>query len=230
MSVADNLARVRDRVAAACQRSGRDPATVRLIAVSKLQPVDQIRSAHAAGQIDFGENYGQELRDKAGELAATAPAIAWHHIGPVQSNKVRYIARWASWVHTVDRPEIAAELQARASREQRALRCLAEINIAAEPQKAGIAPEQAAERIAAIAATGLPVCGLMCMPPFDLPLDQTVRHFVQLRTLAEQLVAARLLPADRELSMGMSADFEAAIGEGATMVRVGTAIFGERGG
>jgi len=228
MTVADNLARVRDRIAETCQRTGRDAQTVRLIAVSKLQPGAKVRAAYDAGQLDFGENYGQELRDKASELALAAPDIRWHHIGPIQSNKVRYIARWASWVHTIDRPDIAAELRARADKEQRSLRGLVEINIANEPQKAGIPPEAAASSIAAIAAAGMPVSGLMCMPPFDLPLADTVRHFARLRLLAEQLAEARLLARPYELSMGMSADFEAAIGEGATMVRVGTAIFGER--
>ncbi|MBN2361441.1 MAG: YggS family pyridoxal phosphate-dependent enzyme [Deltaproteobacteria bacterium] len=230
MSVAEDLARVRDRIAEACRRAGRDPETLRLIAVSKLQPVAKIRAACDAGQLDFGENYGQELRDKATELAQAVPRIQWHHIGPVQSNKVRYIARWASWVHTVDRPQIATELLARAAKEGRGLHALIEINIADEPQKAGLVPAAAESGVAAIAATGMPVRGLMCMPPFDLPLADTVRHFARLRDLAERLAGAGLLSRPYELSMGMSADFEAAIGEGATMVRVGTAIFGEREG
>jgi len=230
MSVADNLTRINDRIAEACRSCGRGVDAVQLVAVSKRQPQEKIEAAYAAGHRLFGENYGQELRDKAAALAATLPELRWHFIGPVQSNKVRYIAAAADLVHTVERADIAAKLRARAEREGQQLRAMVEINVAAEPQKAGVLVEEAEQRIPEIAATGLPLAGLMCMPPFGLPLAETVGYFATLRQLAERLVAQGLLPQPCELSMGMSDDFEAAIAEGATIVRVGTAIFGPRGG
>lgn len=230
MTVADQLQRILERMARACQRAGRDPGAVQLVAVSKKQPPDKIRAAYAAGQRVFGENYGQELRDKAAALAAELPELRWHFVGPVQSNKVRYVAAAADLVHTVERPEIAAKLLERAERDGRRIQGLVEINIACEPQKAGVLPAQVAERVAEIKATGLPLLGLMCMPPFDLPMAETVGYFRELRRLGEELAGQGLLPERHELSMGMSDDFEQAIAEGATIVRVGTAIFGARGG
>ncbi|MFH1811641.1 MAG: YggS family pyridoxal phosphate-dependent enzyme [Pseudomonadota bacterium] len=227
MSVAENLAAIRERIASACERAGRPVDAVRLVAVAKKQSIDKVREVLKAGQRDIGENYGQELRDKAAALVERPPE--WHFIGPIQSNKVRYVAAHADWVHTIDRLSIARELKDRCDRADRTPRVLVEVNIAREPQKSGVDPEAAAELVHALRTLGLPPRGLMCMPPFDLPLSKTTAYFAALRELGQSLAGEGALDSSHELSMGMSEDFEQAILEGATMVRVGTAIFGTRG-
>ncbi|RKH66074.1 YggS family pyridoxal phosphate-dependent enzyme [Corallococcus llansteffanensis] len=219
-SVADNLARVRERVAKACASAGRPEASVTLVAVSKLKPAALIREAYAAGQRDFGENYAQELRDKAVELA-DLDGLRWHAIGALQTNKVKYVARVAHAFHALDRPEIAAELSKR--REGASpLPCYVEVNLGAEDTKHGLAPEALGDFLVQVRALpNLQPVGLMALPP---PTDDVARMregFALLRELAR----AHALTA---LSMGTTHDFEQAIQEGATVVRVGTAIFGER--
>jgi pyridoxal phosphate enzyme (YggS family) len=210
--VSEGLARVRERIAAACARAGRPEASVTLIAVSKTKPLELIREAVAAGQRSFGENYAQEFREKVGD----EPGLDWHFIGALQTNKVKYVAGKAALVHTCDRLSLAQELSKRAGKEQRVL---LEINIGREPQKAGVLPEDALELLEQVRALSKLKCdGLMCIPPAEG--DPRV-HFRALRELGGRLGL-------RELSMGMSADYEAAIEEGATVVRVGTAIFGSR--
>ena len=210
--VIEGLARVRERIAAACARAGREPGSVTLIAVSKTKPLELVREAMGAGQRSFGENYAQEFRDKFAE----EPGLDWHFIGALQTNKVKYVAGKAALVHTCDRLSLAQELSKRAPAEQRVL---LEINIGREPQKAGVLPEEAAGLLEQMKALPKLRCdGLMCIPPAEG--DPRV-HFRALRELASSLSL-------RELSMGMSADYEAAIEEGATLVRVGTAIFGAR--
>lgn len=212
MGVKEGLAEVRARVAAACARAGRDPASVTLVAVSKTKPVELLREAIAAGQRSFGENYAQEFRDKHIEL----PDLDWHFIGALQTNKVKYVAGKASLVHTCDRLSLAQELSKRAPSEQRVL---LEINIGREPQKAGVLPDDAPVLLDQVRALPKLRCdGLMCIPPSE---GDPRKHFAALRELGTKLGL-------RELSMGMSADYEAAIEEGATIVRVGTAIFGAR--
>ena len=212
MGVKEGLAEVRERISAACARAGRDPASVTLVAVSKTKPVELLREAVAAGQRSFGENYAQEFRDKHEEL----PDLDWHFIGSLQTNKVKYVAGKASLVHTCDRLSLAQELSKRAPSEQRVL---LEINIGREPQKAGVLPEDAAKLLDQVRALPKLRCdGLMCIPPAE---GDPRRHFAALRELGTKLGL-------RELSMGMSADYESAIEEGATIVRVGTAIFGSR--
>lgn len=203
---------VRERMAAACARAGRSAEAVKLIAVSKTQPLDKLRAALAAGQRAFGENYAQELRAKAEAL----PGVEWHFLGALQTNKVRLVVGRAGLIHTCDRLALAGEISKRASAEQRVL---LEVNIGREPQKAGALPEDAPVLLEQVLALPRIRCeGLMCIPP----AGQDPRpHFRALRELAERLQ----LP---QLSMGMSADYEIAIEEGATLVRVGTAIFGER--
>ena len=219
-SFADRLAAVHARIAAATARAGRAPGSVRLLAVSKRHPPEAIRAAHAAGQRDFGENYAQELRDKA-KLLADLPDLRWHLIGPLQANKAKYVAAAASWFHALDDAGAAAELHRRLG--DRALDCLVNVNVAGEDTKHGVAPEALAGLLAA--ARGWPrlrIVGLMTLPPWGDP-EAARPHFRALRTLADRHGLA-------ERSMGTTDDFEVAIEEGATWVRVGTSIFGPRPG
>jgi pyridoxal phosphate enzyme (YggS family) len=194
------------------------PTRVTLVAVSKTQPASAIREAYAAGQRHFGENYAQEWREKADALA-DLDGLVWHFVGSLQTNKVRTLAGRVAFVHTVDREELAREISKRWQKAGAVARVLVEVNVGGEATKSGCAPAEA-ERLVA-AARGLPaleVAGLMCIPP---PTDDPRPHFRALRALRDRLGLA-------ELSMGMTADFPIAIEEGATIVRVGTAIFGER--
>jgi PLP dependent protein len=215
VGIAENLAGVRQRMQAACVRAGRDPATVELVAVSKGQPIEAVLTAYAAGQTAFGENYAQELHDKADAL----PEAAWHFVGALQSNKVKIVVGHAALVHTLDRVSLGRELSKRAFLKSITQRVLLQVNVGREPQKGGALPEQVEQLYAAVRELEALRCeGLMCIPP----ADQDPRpHFRALRELRDRLGL-------RELSMGMSADFEIAIEEGATIVRIGTAIFGER--
>jgi len=215
VDVAERLARVRERIAAACARAGRDPATVRLVAVSKTKPLEMLRAAQAAGQRIFAENYAQELREKADAL----PGVEWHFVGALQTNKAKLVVGRAALIHTCDRLALAQELSKRAKAAGLLQRVLIEVNVGREPQKAGVLPENVAALLAEIGKLpALSCAGLMCIPPAQ---DDPRPHFRSLRNLGQALD----LP---ELSMGMTADFETAIEEGATLVRIGTAIFGER--
>ncbi len=218
-NVRERLEQVQARIAAACQRSGRDPKEVKLLAVSKLQPSELIREAFEAGQRDFGENYAQELRDKVSELAQL-DGLRWHAIGPLQTNKAKYVATSAWAFHALDRMEIARELSKR--RKGPPLRCFLEVNVGGEASKSGIRPEEAATLLEGVRTLpNLEVVGLMSLPPPVENPESARPFFRELRGLAQRLG----LP---ELSMGTTADFEVAIEEGAHWVRVGTAIFGER--
>jgi PLP dependent protein len=215
VDVASGLARVRERMAAACARAGRDPASVRLIAVGKTKPVELLREAQAVGQRIFGENYAQELREKADAL----PGAEWHFIGALQTNKAKLVVGRVALVHTCDRLALAQELSKRAKSAGLVQRVLLEVNVGREAQKAGVLPEDAAALLDQVRALEALSCeGLMCIPPAQ---GDPRPHFRSLRQLAQRLGL-------RELSMGMTADYEAAIEEGATLIRVGTAIFGER--
>ncbi|MFL5367072.1 MAG: YggS family pyridoxal phosphate-dependent enzyme [Myxococcales bacterium] len=217
MGIADNLRGVRERIDRACERAKRDPASVRLVAVSKVQPIEAIREALEAGQRDFGENYAQELREKADGIGA---AVNWHFLGALQTNKVKMIVGRVALLHTCDRPSLAQELNKRAASLGIVQRVLVEVNLAREPQKGGIAPADLPAFVATLRNLPSLRCeGLMCIPPAE---EEARLHFRRLRELRDEL---GVLP---ELSMGMSADYETAIEEGATIVRVGTAIFGER--
>jgi hypothetical protein len=225
--IAQRLAEVRTAIAAAAVRAGRDPSEVLLVAVSKTQPAAAIAAAHAAGQRDFGENYVQELLAKATELAPL-DGLRWHAIGALQRNKARDVARVAAVVHTIDRVELATELVRRAEAAGRTVDALIEVGIAGEEQKAGCRPEQAraiAHELARSSAVR-PV-GLMTVPPIADDPEETRPWFAALRTLRDELRDTGF-PSLRELSMGMSSDYAVAIEEGATIVRVGTAIFGAR--
>ncbi|MFY2563747.1 YggS family pyridoxal phosphate-dependent enzyme [Corallococcus terminator] len=218
--LAERLEAVRARVASACARAGRPVESVTLVAVSKLKPAGMIREAYAAGQRDFGENYAQELRDKAVELA-DLEGLRWHAIGPLQTNKVKYVAKVASAFHALERLEVARELSKR--REGAApLPCFVEVNVGGEDTKSGLEPSALPDFLAQVRELpGLRLVGLMSLPP---PTDDAARargYFQALRELAR----SHALP---ELSMGTTHDFELAIEAGATLVRVGTALFGER--
>ncbi|MDD9945575.1 MAG: YggS family pyridoxal phosphate-dependent enzyme [Myxococcales bacterium] len=219
--VARNLERVQERIAAACECAGRAPGEVRLIAVSKRHAPAAIEAAYEAGQREFGENYVQELSDKASRLVHLA-GLRWRLIGHLQRNKTRRVAEIAYAVDTVDSARLAQALERQAAGGGRRLRVLLQVNIGREPQKAGVAPEGVAALVATV--RGLPhleLQGLLAVPPVSRDPETSRPHFAALRALARRHSLS-------ELSMGMSADLEVAVEEGATMVRVGSAIFGPR--
>jgi len=225
-TIAANLQAVKRRIAAACAAAGRAPETVLLLAVSKTWPTNAVRDAAAAGQTAFGESYVQEAVAKVGALAGTD--LEWHFIGPLQSNKTRTVAECFDWVHSIDRLKIAERLSAQRPAGHPPLQVCLEINVSGEVSKSGCAPEQALDMARAVAALpGLRLRGLMAIPA---PTDDVMRQrmqFARLRELQDSINAESGFAMDT-LSMGMSHDLEAAIMEGATIVRVGTAIFGER--
>jgi PLP dependent protein len=217
--IAAALAAVRARVAAAAMAAARDPRAITLVAVSKTHGIDAVRAAIAAGQRVFGENRVQEAKTKFPALRAEAPGLEVHLIGPLQTNKVKDAVALFDVIQTVDRPKLARELAREMVRQDRRPLCWVEVNTGDEPQKAGIAPDEVDAFLAACRADyGLPVTGLMCIPPADADPGP---HFRLLADLARR----HRLPA---VSMGMSGDYEGAIAAGATHVRVGTAIFGSR--
>ena len=221
-TIEKNIAKVAARIREAAQAAGRDPATVGLLAVSKTQPAAAIREAFAAGLREFGENYLQEALDKQAELADLP--LTWHFIGPIQSNKTKPIAEHFDWVHSVDRLKIAQRLSDQRPPQLPPLNVCLQVNVSGEASKSGCTPAELPQLAQAVAALpGLRLRGLMCIPaPSDDPVEQHAA-FARLRTLCEQL------PAQLDtLSMGMSQDLEAAIAEGATWVRIGTALFGAR--
>ncbi|MFH7325611.1 YggS family pyridoxal phosphate-dependent enzyme, partial [Desulfurivibrio sp. C05AmB] len=220
------------------------PATVSLVAVSKTVPVERVAEAVAAGQRLFGENYLQEAEEKISRLeqllaqagpgaaqAAASPAPAWHFIGHLQSNKSKAAAGRFAMVETVDRLKLAKSLARHAAAAGRVLPVLVQVNVGGEEQKSGVAPAAVADLLRALAELpALRVMGFMTMPPFAVDPEQSRPHFARLRQLAEECARQGLLGRHGPplLSMGMSADFEVAIEEGANLVRVGTAIFGPR--
>ena len=224
-TISANLQAVRARIDAAARAAGRNPDDITLLAVSKTWPADCVHAAAAAGQRAFGENYVQEGVAKATELSALG--LDWHFIGPLQSNKTRPVAEAFDWVHSIDRLKIAERLAEQRPAARGPLNVCLQVNVSGEETKSGCRPEEAMTLARAIAELpNLRLRGLMCIPePTDDPAAQR-RPFATLRTLYEQLRAEGLIL--DTLSMGMSHDIEAAIAEGATMVRVGTAIFGER--
>jgi pyridoxal phosphate enzyme (YggS family) len=226
--VASNLAEIRQRIADAASRAHRDPAGITLLAVSKTFDADHVRAAAAAGQRHFGENRVQEGLDKAAALADLP--LEWHLIGHLQSNKARKAAASFGWIHSVDRLELLHRIADAAAAAGTRPKILLQVNLADETQKSGAA--EAAVTDLARAAAGSPaveLCGLMIIPPIPDEAEQSRPWFRRLRELRDRLVESGLPPASMaELSMGMSQDFEVAIEEGATIVRVGTAVFGRR--
>lgn len=231
----DRIATVQGRVSDAARRAGRDPAEVMIVAVTKGATIDQVRLAAAAGLRDFGENRVQEWLNKE---SAIGPGQRWHLIGHLQTNKVRYLSRGIAVVHSLDRPGILAPVDARwrawsaaaAQRGEPSPYALLQVNVTGESSKGGFAPTEVVEIIAGLAAragTGVPVRGLMTIAPYVEDAEQVRWVFAALRQLRDDVQASTgaLLP---QLSMGMSGDYTVAVQEGATMVRVGTAIFGPR--
>ena len=224
VSPAERLMSVQGEIAGHCARYGRNPADVNLLAVSKTKPIEAIDAVAAAGQRHFGENYLQEAVAKV----EARPGLTWHFIGAIQSNKSRLIARHFDWVHTVASRKVADRLSAARSKDQPALNVCVQVNISNDPAKAGVAADEAAMLLAHIAdLPHLQLRGLMALPAQSDSLDDQRVPFAALRTLGEA-ARARGLIQRVELSMGMSGDLEAAIAEGATWVRIGTAIFGAR--
>ena len=220
-----NLASFRERIAAAERAAGRQPQSVTLVGVTKTRPAEVIVEARAAGLTDFAENYVQEAAPK---LAAVPRAgTQWHFIGQLQANKTRPVAEGFDWVHTVDRLRLAERLSAQRAFHGNPLQVLIQVKLAEEPAKSGVTPAELPELAAAVATLPhLRLRGLMCVPPESEDASVQRGYFAQLRRLRDDL-NARGLGLDA-LSMGMSADFEAAILEGATHIRIGTALFGTR--
>jgi len=223
--IAENLSAVRERIDKAARAAGRDPAQVRLVAVSKMHTSEAVRDAYAAGQRDFGENYVQELVSKA-EALSDLSTIRWHFVGHLQTNKARQLAPVVQAVHGIDSARVALELGKRSEALGRRIDALVQVNLAGEGQKSGCEVGEAGKVVEAVeGAKGLRLVGLMVLPPWDLEAEAARRYFVGLRELRDRLGGRERLP---DLSMGMSQEFEVAIQEGATLVRVGTAIFGDR--
>ncbi|UUX47954.1 YggS family pyridoxal phosphate-dependent enzyme [Nisaea acidiphila] len=219
VDIAANLQTVRDQIAAAAKTAGRAPDEVTLVAVGKVQPVERVEAALAAGQRIFGENRVQEAQGKWPALKERFPDVTLHLIGPLQTNKAADAIALFDVIETVDRPKLARVLAAEMTKQGRALECFIQVNTGEEEQKAGVLPAEADAFIATCRDEhGLNVTGLMCIPPAD---EEPALHFALLREIARQHGLEKL-------SMGMSGDYETAIEFGATHVRVGTAIFGQR--
>lgn len=225
----ERLESVLDRIRQAALACGRDPRSVRLVAVSKTVSAEQVRQAVAAGVDTLGENYIQEARGKIDALAAMP--VAWHFIGHLQTNKAKYAVRLFELIHTVDSLKLAAELDRQAAKAGKIQRILVQVNVSGEASKSGASEAEAGRLVAEIAKLPhLSLEGLMTMPPFFDQPERARPYFRDLRRLRDEIQRRALPGVDlRELSMGMTGDFEVAIAEGATLVRIGTAIFGERG-
>ena len=228
MTIADRLAEVRGRIAAAARSAGRDPSSIRLVAVSKTFPIDAIRDAYAAGQREFGENRVQEALEK---IAASGDLeIRWHLLGHLQTNKAKKAAPAFSTIHSVDSVELLQKIDAAAADTGRAPELLIQVDLAGEATKFGVQPADVPRLFdAAVGCHAVRVAGLMTLPPIPESPEDARPWFRRLRELRDEWSAAgvpRSMLA--ELSMGMSGDFEVAIEEGSTMVRIGTAIFGSR--
>lgn len=224
LTIAQRWALVQQRVRAAAERAGRDPSEVVVIAVSKTFPADVVADAISAGAQDVGENRAQELRDK---MAVLGDRARWHFVGPLQTNKARTVAGRVALIHSVDRFGLAEAIARRARTIGATQDVLVEVNIAAEATKAGVEPRRAPALAHEIdALEGVRVRGLMAIPPADPDPEHTRSYFKELASLRDEVVQS--VPAASGLSMGMTRDFEVAIEEGATWVRVGEAIFGPR--
>jgi PLP dependent protein len=225
--IESNLQAVREAISAACLTYARIPGDVTLIAVSKTFGADAVQAAFAAGQRHFGENYVQECADKAQALREACPGLVWHFIGPLQSNKTRLVAQHCDWVHSIDRLKIAERLAAQREATQTRLQVCIQVNVSGEASKSGVAPAEVAALAHELSKLeGLQLRGLMAIPEPAIEFEMQRKPFAQLAALLRELNTQG--HALDTLSMGMSADMNAAIAEGATMVRVGTAIFGAR--
>jgi hypothetical protein len=227
MSVSENFKVVMDRIASAAKRAGRDPSSVRLVVVTKTVDRDRIAEVVAAGAAILGENRVQEAKEKIEALGRIA---SWHLIGHLQTNKAKYAVKLFDLIHSVDNLELAAEIDRQAAKIGKAQDILIEVNIAGEASKAGMAVKGAPALVREAARLkNISIQGLMTMPPYSENPEESRPYFTVLRELAETIAKGNMPNVSmQELSMGMSGDFEVAVEEGATLVRVGTAIFGDR--
>jgi len=227
MSIRDNLADIQSRIQQACQRAGRDPKEVRLVAVSKTKPAAMIEEAATAGQHLFGESYAQEFSAKFDHLETP---VEWHFIGGLQTNKVKYLRGKVELIHSVDRLSLAEEIERQWAKIDQVVNVLIQLNLGAEDSKSGADEAELEELLRQVAALPhLRIRGLMALPPYLADPEEVRPFFRRLRQLAETMNSRHIPGVElNELSMGMSHDFEVAIEEGATLVRVGSAIFGAR--
>ncbi len=226
--IADNLAIVKERMTQAARKSGRDPNAVRLVAVTKTVPIERIAEAGEVDGFVFGENKIQEAQDKIAALGTES--YHWHFIGHLQRNKVKYIPGLFELIHSVDNSELAEDIHRHSLKHDLVTPVLIQVNVSGEASKSGVAPSDLEELLEMLVSlSGISVRGLMTIPPFDPDPEKSRRHFAALRKLRDRMQSVNIenITMD-ELSMGMSNDFEVAIEEGATWVRVGTAIFGAR--
>ncbi|MCE5335867.1 MAG: YggS family pyridoxal phosphate-dependent enzyme [Desulfobacteraceae bacterium] len=226
--VSVNLSRIREKIVQACSRAGRDPAEVKLVGVTKTVPVERIREGIEAGITILGENYIQEARIK--REAIPAPSVTWHCIGRLQTNKVNAALQCCDWIETLDRESLAKELDRKAQLSGRRIPALIQVNIGSEPSKSGVSPDKLSAFFRFVRELeGLDVRGLMALPPFFDAPELARPYFRRMRELLQALREDSPSPENlTELSMGMSGDFEVAVEEGATLVRIGTALFGSR--
>lgn len=225
--IKDNLEAVRKNIADACERAGREPSEVTLLAVSKTKPIDMIREAMSAGQRSFGENYVQEIEEKYSVLGDT---VDWHMIGHLQRNKVKYIIGKVGLIHSVDSIRLAEQIQKEAIKNKLTADVLLEVNVANEESKWGFTLDETIEAVKTVSAMeNVHVCGLMTSAPITEDPESNRVYFRQLRELFDHIAAMHIPHVDmRVLSMGMTGDYVVAVEEGSTLVRVGTGIFGAR--
>jgi pyridoxal phosphate enzyme (YggS family) len=225
--IRSNIESISQRISAAAASAGRDPSKVLLLAVSKTMPAQPIRAAFESGQVHFGENRVQEAREKIPELP---DGIVWHMIGHLQTNKVKYCPELFDWIHSIDSVPLAAEVAKRYREKGKVCKALVQVSVSGEEAKFGCDPEETKKIFAALLEEeGVNPAGLMTMPPFDLDPEAARPYFRALRELRDTLISDGFPTENlQELSMGMTGDFEVAVQEGATIVRIGTAIFGAR--
>lgn len=227
MSIKENLNNIKERIGKSLEANSRDKNSAKLIAVSKTKPVEALMEAIEAGQKDFGENYIQEAMDKIDIIGREN--LIWHFIGGLQSNKAKFAVKYFDLIHSVDSIKLAKEINKRAKAIDKVQDILIQINTGREQQKSGIMPEEAAELFKEIVdLENINIKGLMSIPPFGMDAGEAKKHFSLLRKTLEELNSRYENLSLKELSMGMTGDFETAVSEGSTMVRVGTAIFGAR--
>lgn len=225
--IKENIATVQKNIALACERAGRDVSEVTLIAVSKTKPIEMLLEAYEAGMREFGENKPQEMRDKSN---AILEPIRWHMIGSLQKNKIKYVAGTACLIHSVDSIELAEAIDKEAKKREIVCDILLEVNIAAEESKHGFSPEELPDSVYQIAKLkNIHLCGLMTVAPYTENAEENRCYFRKMKELLIDIKNKNIDNISMDvLSMGMSSDYEVAVEEGATMVRVGTGIFGER--
>jgi pyridoxal phosphate enzyme (YggS family) len=226
--ISDNLDRIRERIGRACARAGRNPGEVTLVAIAKTFPSERIQDVIRAGVRDVGENYVQELLQK--RAALSHEEVRWHFVGHLQSNKVKQIAGWVALIHAVDSADLVREIDRRAATAGRTIECLVEVNTTGERSKFGVPPDRTAALVTELSGcTNVSIDGLMTIGPFLPDPEGSRPMFRRLRELREEIAGLGIPNAPmRHLSMGMTGDFEVAIEEGATLIRIGTAIFGPR--